>query len=374
MFTVTKMPTNTRAIPKDLKDSNPAHMSKRINNEKDVAFFKTSSLGYKNISTYIDLLCECIYGTGTKFINKKYSIQNEVFVRCSEFFGKLEKCCDETNLTQPPGTALRFGHVAFRDWFDKMKILSRNFINDELASNHQGDSHFKSELCYYLTESFGNQMRIDYGTGHELNFMIFTMGLSNLVTKESEDDKKLTQDKLLIVTPEKLKAFVSNHGRDIHALFAHFYLKLCRRLQTKFRLEPAGSRGVYNMDDFQFLPFLFGTSQLAGIKYISPSNFYEFEQVDMYKGDFIFFEAVDFILTNKKGPFNEHSYTLWNLSGAPGWDNIFRRTKIKFRDEVLSPFPIIQHLLFGDYILVWNDSRCVEGGDNVDNNHDTKMQ
>jgi serine/threonine-protein phosphatase 2A activator len=29
------------------------------------------------------------------------------------------------------------------------------------------------EVSAYLVESFGNRRRIDYGTGHEANFMVF---------------------------------------------------------------------------------------------------------------------------------------------------------------------------------------------------------
>ena len=38
----------------------------------------------------------------------------------------------------------------------------------------------KVELTPYLTESFGNATRIDYGTGHETNFMTWLYCLSRI--------------------------------------------------------------------------------------------------------------------------------------------------------------------------------------------------
>lgn len=328
-------------------------LKKRINDLKDVNYFKTQSPAYKNITSYIDLLCKRINGTGSKVFNHKYAFSDEIFKQCGEFLDELEKCCQDTDLNLVKTAAtLRFGHVAFRDWFDVMRARSEKFIKDDLASNY--NDQFKEELVSYLSESFGNKMRIDYGTGHELNFIIFTMGLSNLVKLPADDQSNLE------VTQDKLQAFVEAYGFDVLSLFAHKYLRLCRKIQTKFRLEPAGSRGVYNMDDFQFLPFLFGAAQLNGIKYIPTSNFYQPDQVDMFKNDYILFEAVDFILNNKRGPFNEHSYTLWGFTNLGSWENIFRRIRLKFTDDILGPFPIIQHFLFGAYILRWSESRDEE--------------
>lgn len=330
---------------------NPHHcqLSKKINDDKDATHFRSQSPAYQNILTYVEVLCELIKGSGNEVLNHNYEIKHEVFKKCAEFLSKLEKCCDETDLNATKSTAtLRFGHVAFRDWFDMMANLTKEFVYNELAPSQ--DSQLMGELCTYLTESFGNKMRIDYGTGHELNFIIFTMGLLYLT---EEDLPKLGESECTL-SKDTLRQYVSRNGWDILALFAHRYLRLCRRLQIKFRLEPAGSRGVYNMDDFQFLPFLFGAAQLNGVKYISCKKFYEFDQVDMFKSDYIFFEAVDFILSNKRGPFNEHSYTLWGFTSLNSWETVLNRIKYKFTDDILGPFPIIQHLLFGKYILNWS--------------------
>lgn len=332
-----------------LVEATEVSLCKKINDQKDVLHFKTASPAYKNIVFFVDILCEKIKGKSFESICHDNDSECDIFRKCKEFLSVLGKHCDEIDLDKSRGSGtLRFGHVAYRDWFDIMWNECKKFTKELVGPK---DERYVQELFTYLSESFGNKMRIDYGTGHELNFLIFLMGLCNLTVLDTQADGS---EENLIVTQTKLRKFVDSHCWAILELFSTSYLDLCRQVQKKFRLEPAGSRGVYNMDDYQFLPFLFGAAQLVGAKYISLKDFYLPEQVDQYKKGYMFFEAVDFILNNKRGPFNEHSYTLWGFTNLSTWDNVYRRIKVKFIEDILAPFPIVQHFLFGRFILRWN--------------------
>ena len=156
------------------------------------------------------------------------------------------------------------------------------------------------------------------------------------------------------------------------------YMKLVRRLQTTYRMEPAGSQGVWSLDDYQFVAFIWGAAQMVGHTRVKPKSIADYDIADMLSPDYHFFSCikVNMIYTNlllggvshgnnrnkyhvkdvlnfqyiasvKTGPFAEHSNQLWNVSGVPLWEKVYSGLVKMYRAEVLSKFPVIQHTFFG---------------------------
>lgn len=108
------------------------------------------------------------------------------------------------------------------------------------------------ELRWYFLNSLGNTTRIDYGTGHETCFVAFLYCL-----------KRLGLFSELDFTAVVLKVVSLGLETDKQIFVA--YIQLARKLQTVYGMEPAGSHGVWSLDDYHFLIFYFGSSQLRGM-------------------------------------------------------------------------------------------------------------
>jgi serine/threonine-protein phosphatase 2A activator len=83
--------------------------------------------------------------------------------------------------TPVEGGKQRFGNKAFKTFHKKVEDISIKEICDILPEEQREAS---IELNYYFLDSFGSNVRIDYGTGHELAFTIFlyclyTLGMFN---------------------------------------------------------------------------------------------------------------------------------------------------------------------------------------------------
>lgn len=70
----------------------------------------------------------------------------------------------------------------------------------------------------------------------------------------------------------------------------------------QYNLEPAGSHGVWGLDDYHFLPFIFGAAELIGHEVIKkPSDGIKEQNLSMYSDDFMYLNCITFIKEVKKG-------------------------------------------------------------------------
>ena len=70
------------------------------------------------------------------------------------------------------------------------------------------------------------------------------------------------------------------------------YMKLVRRLQTNYRMEPAGSQGVWSLDDYQFVAFIWGAAQMVGHTRVKPKSISDYDIADMLAPDYHFFSCI----------------------------------------------------------------------------------
>uniref|UniRef100_A0A8C9M1Y8 Serine/threonine-protein phosphatase 2A activator n=1 Tax=Panthera tigris altaica TaxID=74533 RepID=A0A8C9M1Y8_PANTA len=249
--------------------------------------------------------------------------ENEIAIeKLVALLNTLDRWIDETPPVDQPS---RFGNKAYRTWYAKLDEEAENLVATVVPTHLAAAV---PEVAVYLKESVGNSTRIDYGTGHEAAFAAFLCCLCKIGVLRVDD--------------------------QIAIVFKVFnrYLEVMRKLQKTYRMEPAGSQGVWGLDDFQFLPFIWGSSQLIDHPYLEPRHFVDEKAVNENHKDYMFLECILFITEMKTGPFAEHSNQLWNISAVPSWSKVNQGLIRMYKAECLEKFPVIQHFKFGSLLPI----------------------
>lgn len=270
----------------------------------------------------------------------------------------------------------RFGNPAFRQWH--ARLLSRSTailtavlqsrdavgLSNEEASQRGWDAAAGTttapedasiqQVSCYLHDSFGHATRLDYGTGHESSFTVLLLVLSKVKCLGPE-------------MPPKIPTL-----RCVALSIFDQYLKVTRRLQTDYRLEPAGSHGVWGLDDYHCLPFYFGACQLQALSGSQSLGFDSLHHPKVvgdenvlrdYGDQFLYLGCIRYIRELKRGvPFFESSPMLYDISQTmPTWDKVARGMLRLYQGEVLDKRQVVQHFLFSKlFPMTWTPSQMTE--------------
>ncbi|KAG0010938.1 Serine/threonine-protein phosphatase 2A activator [Entomortierella chlamydospora] len=282
---------------------------------KDLPFFQSSE-GYARIMSYIQAL-------NTAVLNRKVSDPIPESESIKKIVALLDTLDGWIALVPPKPDPQRFGNLAFREYILMLEDKATTVLEELLPPNlHPAIK----EISPYLTQSMGHGTRIDYGSGHELSFVAWLCCLEIIGFLHRQDHPAVV-----------LRVFVR-------------YLELVRKLQRTYHLEPAGSHGVWGLDDYQFLPYLWGSSQLRDHPRLKPIAIMQPQYLEDYSSDYMYFRAIQSI----------HEYTLrYEISGVPHWAKVNSGMIKMYKAEVLNKFPVVQHLLFGS-LLPWRPADSPE--------------
>ena len=248
----------------------------------------------------------------------------KVFQEIGQLIDKLIGIEKKFDRTESVEANTRYGNTRFRAFVEEARMVVETECS-ALVSAHCRPGTPSEELAEYFVDALGNVQRIDFGTGHELSFFFFLLALRKA-------------DAFAGATGEKLAC-------GIHRLFQR-YLVLCRLLQKDFRLEPAGSKGVWGVDDFHFLPVLFGSAQLVDRPEAAIDSFAKIDPV-FFADRFYFFQLLLVIKQTKSGQLWENSPLIFSFQQKPSWRDVNAELLQRFRKDVLFSWPVAQHFKFG---------------------------
>ncbi|KAL8764983.1 MAG: hypothetical protein Q9209_007784 [Squamulea sp. 1 TL-2023] len=335
---------------------------KRISEGHHVSRFLISK-AYQDIMAFVLQLNRAMYpcrtqdADGTQCNIQQWELGSPN-VSLSDAVRQMRGLVDELNsivdeVPPDPGPR-RFGNISFRRWYKFVEARLPELLDYHLPTKIMSPSNtsqvgIKVELQSYLLGALGSSQRLDYGTGHELSFLAFL----GCVWKAGGFDSSSS----------------GNEERGIVLGIIEPYFQLVRRLIKTYTLEPAGSHGVWGLDDHSFLPYLFGSAQYGPAISDSdetpiegslqnapdPADVTKVAMVSRERKKNMYFSAIGFIYDVKKGPFWEHSPILYDISGIrAGWAKINKGMIKMYIAEVLSKFPVVQHFYFGS-LFSWDE-------------------
>ncbi|TIA73772.1 hypothetical protein E3P89_00999 [Wallemia ichthyophaga] len=293
---------------------------RRIFTENDLHLWCTSK-AYTGLTAFIVELNEAVVDKSMDLDSTgKSELDSESDSPINNLLSLIQTTDSWIDDITPVDSPQRFGNTAFRDWGRRLEENAAQMLTPLLPNNNHTDA--LNQITPTLLNAFGSFVRIDYGTGHELSFIVVLYMLRQIGVLNSTHNYELIA-----------KVFVN-------------YWKTVTRLQITYKLEPAGSHGVWGLDDYCFMPYIFGSAQIRSTD-TPPSRL--FHQTDAFPDTHtnLYARAVSNIHQFKSGPWHEHSPQLYSIAHTvPNWFKVNKGLFKMFDAEVLKKRVVVQHLLF----------------------------
>ncbi|PWN35257.1 Phosphotyrosyl phosphatase activator [Meira miltonrushii] len=332
---------------------------KRIHSDADVSLWKQSK-AKEHVVLFVSRLCESAVGKAT-ILRKRAEVKDASGDNIDKIWLLLDELQHWTEEIEPLKTPQRYGNLAFRTWGERLEKRVSTLHSKLLPPSLHG---IIPELEAYLLGSFGSWVRLDYGSGHELSFAAWLCFLSRLGYFDRQGEK--FEERLALEIFPK-------------------YLEVAWGIQDRYGLEPAGSHGVWGLDDYQFIPYAIGASQLrdqiayppiavtsvshkADLKPASANYLLAFtpsssplQNTQSRLGAIpgppfanLYTSSIARIHALKRGPFHEHSPILHDVaSTVPNWVKVHSGMMKMWEAECLDKRPVVQHFPFGRYGFPW---------------------
>ncbi|XP_017082031.1 serine/threonine-protein phosphatase 2A activator [Drosophila eugracilis] len=241
--------------------------------------------------------------------------------RLCEIFDGLEHLlvehtpkADESNASMPVG---QLRSRSYRTWMQHMFQHVFNKLDDAI---HENCKHI-NELGQYLRRSFGNATSVDFGPANELMFLFFLCGLFRAG---------------ILLAKDTVAAALMLFDRYIH---------LVRRLVITYAL-PIAKDPMSSVDDYYFLPYLWGAAQLSLDCPFTPMECEQSKVIESYRQDYMILNIIEHLQKTRGGQLSEVAFHLWSILSIPTWPQVYNGLERNYRDHVLCSFRTVEHAIF----------------------------
>ncbi|XP_016972084.1 serine/threonine-protein phosphatase 2A activator [Drosophila rhopaloa] len=275
------------------------------------------SQAYHDAVAYISNTSRAIQGHR---LSRDFPVSEQMRRLCEIFDGLEHLLVEHTPRAEESSTEVPTGQVKsqfYRIWMRDMFQHVFSKLNEAIRANCK---HI-NELGQYLRRSFGNVTSLDFGPANELMFLFFLCGLFRAG---------------ILLAKDTVAAALLLFDRYIH---------LVRRLVATYAL-PIAKDPMCSIDDYYFLPYLWGAAQLSLEAPFTPMQCDLARVVEGHRQDYMMVDLIEHLQKTRGGQLSQVAFQLWSILSMPTWPQVYRGFERNYIDQVLCSTQTVQQAIF----------------------------